>query len=189
VDTNETGTYLYLATDQVRFYPLESARNTAHAGGGGYETTYDWQTQTRGVNEAIALEQIPAVVFSEVLRDVDLFVGVASVGNDPTWVNGGPEGHREYWQSYSFGDLSATAESRKATLEMLVNQTINTCVSFRAALEIRSTRASCVFPLKVIACWQSSCPKPSCFPRIRKSRMKRSPGNWGVETQVRTCRT
>jgi Domain of unknown function (DUF4132) len=120
VDTNETGTYLYLATDQVRFYPLESARNTAHAGGGGYETTYDWQTRTRGLNEAIPLEQIPAVVFSEILRDVDLFVGVASVGNDPTWVNGGPEGHREYWQSYSFGDLSATAESRKATLEMLV---------------------------------------------------------------------
>ena len=30
-DTNETGTYLYLATDQVRFYPLEAARRLVHA--------------------------------------------------------------------------------------------------------------------------------------------------------------
>jgi hypothetical protein len=35
-DTNETGTYLYVATDQVRFYPLDAAQLTAHAGGGGY---------------------------------------------------------------------------------------------------------------------------------------------------------
>ena len=35
------------------------------------------------------LEQVPPIVFSEVLRDVDLFVGVASVGNDPRWSDGG----------------------------------------------------------------------------------------------------
>jgi hypothetical protein len=113
VDTNDSGTYLYLSTDQVRFYPLEEARNLAHAGGGGYGA--------RGnTNEALPLETIPAVVFSEVLRDVDLFVGIASVGNDPAWLDGGPEGHRTYWQSYSFGDLSATAETRKALLEVIV---------------------------------------------------------------------
>jgi Domain of unknown function (DUF4132) len=117
-DTNDTGTYLYLATDQVRFYEIDAHSNYAHAGGGGYEQNrYNHNSEP---DEPIPLENIPAVVLSEVLRDVDLFVGVASVGNDPTWVNGGPEGHREYWQSYSFGDLSATAESRRATLEMLV---------------------------------------------------------------------
>ncbi|NJK44086.1 MAG: DUF4132 domain-containing protein [Pleurocapsa sp. SU_196_0] len=115
VDTNDTGTYLYLSTDQVRFYRLEEARNHAHAGGGGYSPRW------RGIaNEALPLETIPAVVFSEVLRDVDLFVGVASVGNDPAWLDGGPEGHRTYWQSYSFGDLSASAETRKVLLEALV---------------------------------------------------------------------
>ena len=118
VDTNETGTYLYLATDQVRFYEIDAHSNYAHAGGGGYEQTRYHQNSEP--DEPIPLENIPPVVLSEVLRDVDLFVGVASVGNDPTWVNGGPEGHREYWQSYSFGDLSATAESRRSTLEMLV---------------------------------------------------------------------
>jgi hypothetical protein len=55
------------------------------------------------------------------MRDVDLFVGVASVGNDPTWADGGEDTpHRNYWQSFSFGDLSATARTRKETLERLV---------------------------------------------------------------------
>jgi hypothetical protein len=118
VDTNESGTYLYLATDQVRFYEIDANANYAHAGGGGYsQGRYHHNSEP---DEPIPLEQIPPIVLSEVLRDVDLFVGVASVGNDPTWVNGGPEGHREYWQSYCFGDLSATAESRRSTLEMLV---------------------------------------------------------------------
>jgi hypothetical protein len=61
------------------------------------------------------------LVFSEVMRDVDLFVGVASVGNDPTWSDGGPEGrYREYWRGYAFGDLTATATTRKEVLERLV---------------------------------------------------------------------
>ena len=60
-------------------------------------------------------------MLSEILRDVDLFVGVASVGNDPNWSDGGPDGrHREYWQSYSFGELSATASTRKAILAKLL---------------------------------------------------------------------
>jgi hypothetical protein len=50
-----------------------------------------------------------------------LFVGVASVGNDPTWQDGGPGGrYRDYWQSYSFGELSGTATTRKQVLERLV---------------------------------------------------------------------
>ena len=55
------------------------------------------------------------------MRDVDLFVGVASVGNDPAWSDGGPEGrYRDYWQNYSFGELNASAKTRKEVLERLV---------------------------------------------------------------------
>lgn len=68
----------------------------------------------------LELELIPAVVFSEVLRDIDLFVGVSSVGNDPTWQDAGPEGHRDYWQRYSFGELAESAETRKDVLEKLI---------------------------------------------------------------------
>ncbi|MEO0396766.1 MAG: DUF4132 domain-containing protein [Cyanobacteria bacterium P01_A01_bin.137] len=116
-DTTEAGSYLYLATDQVRFYPIDAGDNYAHAGGGGYGAYGSTST------EPIPLTDIPALVLTEVLRDVDLFVGVASVGNDPNWADGGAEGrgrYQDYWQSYSFGELSATAQTRRQVLENLV---------------------------------------------------------------------
>ncbi len=90
------GIYMHLSTDQVRFY-------------------------RQGNMEPMPLADVPPLVFSEVLRDVDLFVGVASVGNDPNWSDGGPAGiYRDYWHSYSFGDLSQTAQTRKAVLQRIV---------------------------------------------------------------------
>src|SRR5262249_16338025 len=115
-DTNETGTFLYLTTDQVRFYAITAGEHSAHAGGGGYHPA-----DRRPPDEPIRLADIPPLVFSEVMRDVDLFVGVASVGNDPNWADGGPEGrYVDYWHSYSFGELSATAQTRKAVLDRLI---------------------------------------------------------------------
>ena len=115
-DTNETGTYLRLATDQVRFYKAEAGANYAHAGGGGYGPGY-----RATAPEPVPLEDIPPLTLSEVMRDVDLFVGVASVGNDPTWADGGPEGrYRDYWRDYAFGDLSETAKTRAEVLARLL---------------------------------------------------------------------
>ncbi|MEU8300048.1 DUF4132 domain-containing protein [Micromonospora sp. NPDC048909] len=117
-DTTEAGAYLRVVTDQVRFYPLAAPENNAHAGGGGYE---QWVRPGADPVAPLPLEQIPPLVFSEVMRDVDLFVGVASVGNDPTWQDGGPAGrYREYWHSYGFGELSGTAETRRDLLARLV---------------------------------------------------------------------
>src|SRR5262249_10834338 len=88
--------FAHLATDQVRFYRLAES-------------------------EPMPLADVPPLAFSEAMRDVDLFVGVASVGNDPNWADGGPDGrYRDYWQSYSFGELSATAQTRRALLERLI---------------------------------------------------------------------
>ena len=93
---NDTGIWNYVTTDQVRFI------NTL-------------------TNELVDLVDVPPVPFSEVLRDVDLFVGVASVGNDPTWSDsGGLPAYRDYWQSYSFGDLSEVAKNRKEILTGLI---------------------------------------------------------------------
>ncbi|GLZ82076.1 hypothetical protein Afil01_68830 [Actinorhabdospora filicis] len=114
-DTTEAGTYLRLITDQVRFYPLDAPTNWAHAGGGGYGV---WGTAP---GEPLPLDTVPPLVFSEIMRDVDLFVGVASVGNDPTWQDGGPEGRfQNYWREYAFGDLSGTAQTRREILTALV---------------------------------------------------------------------
>ncbi|WBB68100.1 DUF4132 domain-containing protein [Micromonospora sp. WMMD812] len=118
VDSTDSGAYLRVVTDQVRFYPLDAPENNAHAGGGGYE---QWLRPGAGPVAPLPLDQIPPLVLSEVMRDVDLFVGVASIGNDPTWQDGGPAGrYREYWQSYGFGELSATAETRRDLLGRLV---------------------------------------------------------------------
>ncbi|NOQ15377.1 MAG: DUF4132 domain-containing protein [Methyloprofundus sp.] len=94
---NDTGIWYYVATDQIRF--------------------------CNSADQAVALVDVPALILSEIMRDVDLFVGVASVGNDPQWQDGGPDGrqdYRDYWQSYSFGDLSEVAKTRKTVLERLL---------------------------------------------------------------------
>lgn len=94
-DFNDAGIWDYIATDQVRFL-----------------------NETGSVVDLI---DIPEIVFSETMRDVDLFVGVCSVGNDPEWLDrGGSTDHRDYWTSYSFGDLNEVSKTRKVVLERLV---------------------------------------------------------------------
>jgi hypothetical protein len=95
-DTNAmspSAVFLNCITDQVRFHRTDGA--------------------------LIPLSEVMPIVFTEVMRDVDLFVGVCSIGNDPNWVDAGI-GHHEYWQAYSFGDLSATAETRKEVLQEIL---------------------------------------------------------------------
>ncbi|WP_406074966.1 DUF4132 domain-containing protein [Streptomyces virginiae] len=118
VDTTGSGSYLRLRTDQVRFYPIDAPHNEASTYRGAY-------TMRRGDGQdpvdPLPLTEIPALVLSEVLRDVDLFVGVAGIANDPTWADGGPEGRfRAYWTSYAFGELNQSAETRRVLLERLV---------------------------------------------------------------------
>lgn len=91
---NDAGIFNYVFTDQVRFYRDR---------------------------EQVNVDTIEPIVFSEAMRDVDLFVGVTSIGNDPNWVDSGNEPrYNAYWSSYSFGDLSATAQMRKEVLERLI---------------------------------------------------------------------
>lgn len=115
-DTNDAGTYLRVATDQVRFYREDAPTNYAHAGGGGYAAD-----RRNAPAEPLRLDQVPLLAFSEIMRDVDLFVGVSSVGNDPAWADGGPEGrYRNYWHDYAFGDLGETAKTRAEVLARLL---------------------------------------------------------------------
>ncbi|WP_216897020.1 DUF4132 domain-containing protein [Nocardia alni] len=111
-DMTESGCYLRLRSDQVRFYPLDAPQNLANgAFRGGFH----------GPADPLPLADVPAPVLSEVLRDVDLFVGVTSIGNDPTWYDGGPAGRfAEYWNTYSFGELNQTAQTRRDLLTRLL---------------------------------------------------------------------
>lgn len=117
-DALESGAYRYVATDQTRFYRTDAPQMTAYAyGGGGYSPDYGGF----GYADPLPLAELPPLVFSEIMRDVDLFVGVTSVGNDPNWLDSGTnENRRNYWESYSFGELSATAQTRRDLLQRLV---------------------------------------------------------------------
>lgn len=117
-DTTESGSHLRLSTDQVRFYPLDAPENRAHCYGGEYSM---WLRDGAEPVAPVPLADVPPLVLTEVLRDVDLFVGVASVGNDPTWQDGGPEGrYQEYWTSYGFGELNQSAQTRRTLLDRLI---------------------------------------------------------------------
>ncbi|MFE5326829.1 DUF4132 domain-containing protein [Embleya sp. NPDC056575] len=113
-----SGSHLHIATDQVRFHRIDAPVATAHASGGPYRRL------GRHAEDDVAplpLETIPPLVFSEVMRDIDLFVGVAGIGNDPTWADGGPDGrYRYYWSSYSFGELTDSAVARRDVLARLL---------------------------------------------------------------------
>ncbi|MEZ6049143.1 MAG: DUF4132 domain-containing protein [Planctomycetaceae bacterium] len=119
-DTNETGTFMRVVTDRVQFYRIESTQNLVDSNG-GEPTDATANREANNINEPVPLEEIPELVFSEIMRDVDLFVGVASVGNDPTWQDGGPEGrYRDYWENYAFGELQESARTRKEVLARMI---------------------------------------------------------------------
>ncbi len=86
----------HISTDQVRFYAGDQA-------------------------EPMPLIDVPALAFSEIMRDVDLFVGVSSIGNDPNWRDqGGARGYQDYWGRYAFGELAESSKTRREVLQSLV---------------------------------------------------------------------
>lgn len=115
-DTDGIGAFNLMSTDQVRFYPIDSESLCSVRGG------YGWHDYRHGnPPDPVRLEEIPPLLFSEVMRDIDLFVGVSSIGNDPEWCDRGRDAqHVEYWQSYAFGELARSAVIRRETLEAIV---------------------------------------------------------------------
>ncbi|MFF2780145.1 DUF4132 domain-containing protein [Streptomyces sp. NPDC058052] len=110
VDLVDEGAYsdgvaLLCATDQVRF-----ERKAGAAGPRAWERA--------------PLEEVPPLALSEALRDVDLFVGVASVGADPEWRDRGADrAYGDYWTRWGFGELGEGARVRRETLARLLPRT------------------------------------------------------------------
>ena len=75
--------------------------------------------------EKIALKEVPPVILSEVMRDVDLFVAVAGLGIDPYFDQTQTGDMMNYWRDASFGKKSQTAmaEVRKDLLKRLLPMT------------------------------------------------------------------
>ncbi|GII34298.1 DUF4132 domain-containing protein [Planotetraspora mira] len=90
----------YAATDQIRFH---------------LNVDGEWREAT--------LADVPPLVFSEAMRDVDLFVAVTSIAADPEWVDRGEDRHHDYWRQTSFGALPPSAEVRRDALARLLPRT------------------------------------------------------------------
>ena len=87
----------YCTTDQVRFHRLGDRSE-----------------------EPVPLAEVPPVVFSEAMRDVDLFIGVSSIATDPAWADRGTDRFHGYWEQAAFGELSANAQIRRQVVEHLL---------------------------------------------------------------------
>ncbi|MFC4056788.1 DUF4132 domain-containing protein [Planomonospora corallina] len=78
---------------------------------------------TGGAWRQAPLAEVPALVFSEAMRDVDLFVAVASITVDPRWADQGPDLLQDYWRAGSFAALPPSAEVRRDALSRLIART------------------------------------------------------------------
>src|SRR5205823_7166897 len=97
-------------TDQVRFY-----RAGAEAEG------------------AMPLADVPPRAFSEAMRDVDLFVSVASIGADPNWQDRGERRYDDYWERTVFPD--ELTESARVRRELLVDLVPRLAIADRFELD------------------------------------------------------
>jgi hypothetical protein len=111
--------YVFLKTDQIRFRRLTDNGDWRRDGG-----------QHLVLGPYVDFTEIGDVVFSEVMRDIDLFVGVASIGHDPTWLDAGADASHpnqwrhdvatEYWNAFNTAGLAESAKARQAFLAELL---------------------------------------------------------------------
>lgn len=106
------GINLFIGSDQVRFY--------------------------RDRRE-IAVDEVPAIVYSEVMRDVDLFTSVAAVGSDETWIDQGDRGTGIFSEDFQLRELSGIIALRRETLSLVLPHTPiqDRCQIHKSWLEVR----------------------------------------------------
>ncbi|MFF7449033.1 MULTISPECIES: DUF4132 domain-containing protein [unclassified Streptomyces] len=90
------------------------------ADGGGVASTdrVSFEHRVDGTWRQAPLAAVPPLVFSEAMRDVDLFVGVTSIAADPDWTEQGPA--RAYWERAGFAELPESAEARRDALARIL---------------------------------------------------------------------
>ena len=108
-DCSDAGVFLYVCTHFIHFYQPQIVESD------GIE---------HAVGVLLPLDEVPPLVFSEVMRDIDLFVGVCSIGTDPTLgqTQTNHQGIRDYWHQSQSAELTASAQVRKETLDMIISK-------------------------------------------------------------------
>ena len=106
------GINLFIGSDQVRFY--------------------------RDSRE-VAVDEVPAILFSEVMRDVDLFTSVCAVGEDETWADQGDRGTGILRDRFDLQEITAAIALRADILSRALAHTAihDRCKIEKSWLEVR----------------------------------------------------
>jgi len=116
------GINLFIVSDQVRFY--------------------------RDRRE-IAVDEVLAILYSEVMRDIDLFTSVCAVGEDETWVDQGDRGTGIFSQSLDLREITAIVALRADMLSRVLPHTTiaDRCKLQKTWLEVNGQLGSYRIPL------------------------------------------
>ena len=111
-EESNMGISLFLGTDQVRFYREQ---------------------------REIELDEVPAMVFSEVMRDVDLFTSVCSIGEDELWSDQGDRGQDTLSSKFDPAEAAALIALRADILSRVLPHTkiAERCTLDKNWLEVR----------------------------------------------------
>jgi uncharacterized protein DUF4132 len=107
-----SGINLFITSDQVRFYRE---------------------------GKEIALDDVPAIVYSEVMRDVDLFTSVCAIGEEEGWADQGERGIGLFAEKYDPNQQSALIALRADLLGRVLPRTpiADRCKIVKGVLEVR----------------------------------------------------
>jgi hypothetical protein len=95
-EVSGSGINLFLGSDQVRFYRDQ---------------------------QEIAVDEVPALVYSEVMRDVDLFTSVCSIGDDESWSDQGDRSHGTLSGSFDPTEIASMIALRADVLRKVLPHT------------------------------------------------------------------
>lgn len=106
------GINLFIGSDQVRFYRE---------------------------GREVAVDEVPAILYSEVMRDIDFFTSVCAVGSDETWSDQGDRGLGIFSENFNLQELLGLITLRRETLALVLPHTpINDrCKIHKTWLEVR----------------------------------------------------
>ncbi|MEM8811949.1 MAG: DUF4132 domain-containing protein [Pseudomonadota bacterium] len=109
-DYSPGGAYWYIKTDRLKFH------------------AFDAKARHRRGTE-MPMQDVPPIVFSEVMRHCDLFTAVAAVSLDPEWADRGAGAAHpshyddtlvEYWRARETAPLPPSAETRRDMLKIIL---------------------------------------------------------------------